>query len=294
MNNLRVFSFFIISLLLFGDLFAQNGEGNGSNDAKKLYNEGMAALRTGKTDLAIQKLNGAVAKDPNLAIAYYALGIGYKMKRDYVSAQKSYQNAIDKDSRFVKAYTGLGLLQLQQQKYIESINTFKAALKIKPDEVKAQWGIGDAYRRQKDYNTAIKYYQEAVTTDMTYARAWDGLGASLYELGRYADAVDAFTTALQYQKKNKEKEGTYLRLANSYSKLKNNSEAEKAYKECLAIVRSSNIRAAANFGLGEISKKRGKKQEALAFFEKASKNRNWQQPALYEIDLIKNGDKYTN
>ncbi|MFQ5583300.1 MAG: tetratricopeptide repeat protein [Calditrichia bacterium] len=280
--------------LALGSLLAQTATEDKAIEAKKLYNEGISALRTGKTDVALNKLNEAVQKDPDLAVAYYGLGIAYKLKRDYVNAMKNYQTAIDKDPQLVKAYTALGLLQLQQQEYVKAINTFKAAVKIKPDEVKAIWGIADAYRRKRDYRTALEYYQKAVMTDETYAKAWDGLGATLYELGKYADAVDAFNTALKNQKKNKEKEGTLLRLGNAYVKLKNYTAAEKAYKDCLAIVRSSNIRAAANFGLGEIYRDRGKKKLALTYFQKASKNRNWQQPALYEIDLIKNGDKYTN
>jgi tetratricopeptide (TPR) repeat protein len=283
----------VLLLLVFSLAVAQEGD-NGNNEAKKLYNEGISSLKTGNTDQALKNFNAAIAADPNLAVAYYALGITYKRKRDYVTAEKNYQLAIDKDPQYVKAYTALGLLQLQLAKYVEAINTFQAALNIDPSEVKALTGIGDAYFKQRKYETALGYYETAVQSDATYAKAWDGMGTTLQELGRNVDAVDALSNALENEKKASEKDDTYLRLGNSYKALSNYNKAEEAYKNCINTTRNSNIRAAANFGLGEIYKSRGQKQTALAYFEKASQDRNWQQSALYEIDMIKNADKYTH
>lgn len=287
----RLLSSVVLILIIFGSIFAQ--EENGNNEAKMLYNEGIAALRKANTDLAMDKFKEAIKKDPELAIVYYVLGITYKKKNDIVNAEKNYQIAIEKDPQMVKAYTALGLLQLQLQKYVPAINTFKAAVNIKPDEVKALWGIADAYRRQDDYRTAIEYYQKAVETDMTYASAWEGYGTCLYNLGRYEDAIESLNQAIQNEKRESSKADTYLRIGNAHMKLKNYAAAEEAYKNCLDVVRSSTIRAGANFGLGEIYRDRGQNDTAIAYFQKASRDRNWQQPALYQIDLIKNGDKYT-
>jgi tetratricopeptide (TPR) repeat protein len=287
----RFLSTVVLILILFGSIFAQ--EENGNNEARMLFNEGIAEYKKANVNSAIEKFKASIEKDPNLAISYYGLGIAYKKKRDLVNAEKNYQIAIEKDPQMVRAYTALGLLQLQQQKYVPAINTFKAAVKIKPDEVKALWGIADAYRRQDDYRTAIEYYQKAVETDMTYANAWEGYGTCLYNLGRYSDAIESLNQAIQNEKRESSKADTYLRIGNSHMKLKNYAAAEDAYKNCLNVVRSSTIRAGANFGLGEIYKERGQNDTAIAYFQKASRDRNWQQPALYQIDLIKNGDKYT-
>jgi len=293
--KLRLISSIILVLLLVGGIFAQeNGNAdNGNNEAKMLYNDGVNALRKANENLAMEKLKAAVEKDPNLAVAYYVLGITYKRKRDYVNAEKNYQLAIEKDPQMVKAYVALGLLQLDQQKHIDAINTFKAAVQIAPDEEKAYWGIADAYRQREDYKTALEYYQKAVEIDNSYANAWEGYGTCLYNLSRYADAIEALNAAVQYEKKESSKGNTYLRLGNAYVKLKNYDKAEEAYTKSIAVARSSTIRAGANFGLGEIYRDRGQQSEAIAYFEKASRDRSWKQPALYQIDLIKNADKYT-
>jgi len=282
-----------VLLLITGSIFAQE-KGNGNNDAKMQFNDGIAELRKGNTNSAMEKFRAAIEKDPDLAVAYYGLGITYSKKNDYVNAEKNYQTAIEKDSKMVKAYTALGLLQLRQQKYVDAINTFKAAVQIQPDEAKAYWGIADAYRRRDDYNAALEYYQKAVEIDNSYANAWEGYGICLYNLSRYSDAVEALSAAIQYEDKKSDKADTYLRLGNAQAKLKNYDAAEAAYKNCIEVARNSTVRAGANFGLGEIYRDRGQNDSAIAYFQRASQDRNWQQPALYQIDMLKNGDKYTH
>ncbi|MEE9119326.1 MAG: hypothetical protein V3U02_12145, partial [Calditrichia bacterium] len=67
-----------------------------------------------------------------------------------------------------------------------------------------------------------------------------------------------------------------------------------SFKEALKFSKSQNIVGGTNFGLGEVYKALGQKQNAIKAYEKASKNRAWKASADYEIDLLKNPDKYTN
>ena len=58
------------------------------------------------------------------------------------------------------------------------------------------------------------------------------------------------------------------------------------------MTRSGSIRAASNFYLGEAYKLKGQGQKALSYYEAASKSSQWKRAAEYEIDIIKNPDKY--
>ena len=46
--------------------------------------------------------------------------------------------------------------------------------------------------------------------------------------------------------------------------------------------------------MGEVYKLTNRKQKAIKYYQRAAKNRRWKQSADYEIDLIKNPDKYVN
>ena len=83
-------------------------------------------------------------------------------------------------------------------------------------------------------------------------------------------------------------------LGNAYLKLNKYKDAETAFLDALNLSRSRSIVSGANFGLGEVYKNLGQTQKAITYYEKATKDRAWKAPAEYEIELIKNPDKYTN
>ncbi len=281
---------FLLMSLVFAGLAQQPDP---AIEAKKAYNNGLEMLRKGNYDAALQKFEEAVKLDPNLALAYYGMGIIYKRKKNFVEAEKAYKMAIEKDPNYVKAYTALGLLQSQMDKLTDALNSYQAALKIKPDEVKALWGMGYIYMKQKQYPKAIEYLKKAVEVNPKYYKAWENLGVIYLNTKKYTQAVEAFQNALKNAKRTS-KGKIYLRLGDAYLALGKLKDAESAYKSAVRLSRSSTIKAAANFGLGEVYKKRGQKQLAIQYYQKASRDRNWKQAALYEIDMIKNADKYVN
>ena len=150
MKRIKYFLMVGIILGIVGGVFAQQPPQDKANEAKKAYNEGLAALRSGQLDPALEKFKKAVELDPKLAVAHYAMGIVYKRKRDHPSAEKAYQDAIKADPTYAKAYIALGLLQTSMNKYDEAINTYKAALNNDPKEKKAYWGIGFIYLKKKN------------------------------------------------------------------------------------------------------------------------------------------------
>lgn len=264
--------------------FAQE---NATNEAKKLYNEGLGFLKRRQLDPAIEKFNAAVAKDPNLATAYYGLGLAYKFKKNYDKAEKMYKKAIEKNDKMSKFYNALGLLYTQREKYTEALNTYTAALGINPKDAKAHFGLGLVYIKRKDYTNAIAEYKKAVEAKPDYSKAWLNLGTSYYHERKYAEAEEAFNKALQYEKKRTAKGNIYLHLGNTLAKLNRKDEAVGAYENCLKTATKSYLKAAANFGLGEIYRDKGQKQKALKYFRSASRDRSWKQSALYEIDELK-------
>ncbi len=282
-----------ISLIVSAFLVFTMGLLAQSPEAAKAYNDANTAYRQGKVDLALQKYQEAVQLDPNFAQAYYGLGNVYKRKRDYVNAEKAYKNAIEKDSKFVNAYNYLGYVQYRQGQYTEALNSYQAAINIDPNFDKPYWGIGDVYRKQENYQKAIEYYRKALEIDPKEVIALKGLAVSLMETGKHEEAVSALQAIIENTNNKSTLADAYYRLGNAYRELGRFNEAEEAYKNCLANARQSTIKGGANFGLGEIYKKRGNVSQAIAYFQAASQDRTWKKSAEYEIDMLKNADKYT-
>lgn len=267
-----------------------------SNDAKMDFNAGNKAFKEGRTDLAIEKYKAAVEKAPGFALAYYWMGNAYKKQKDYVNASNAYQSAIEKDSKLSKAYIALGNVQSYQRKYNEALNSYQAAINIDPSAKKAYWGKGEVYFKQENYEKAVENYRAAVglepSSGLVHGNSLKGLGLALKELGNFQEAAGALEEALNHLRTRSQKAAVYLRIGDSYRELKNYDSALSAYQNCLSNARRSIIKASANFGMAEIYKKQGKTSLAIKHYQEAAKDRNWKQAAEYEIDILKNPDKY--
>jgi tetratricopeptide (TPR) repeat protein len=141
--------------------------------------------------------------------------------------------------------------------------------------------------KRKDYRNAIPYFEKAVEIKPKFSSAWLNLGICEHQIRQYIVAVTAFQSALTHEKKKTRKSNIHLRLGNALSKLNRNVEAIEAYNNAIQTTTKSYIKGAANFGMGEIYKKNGNSQKAIAHFQAASKDRTWKQSALYELDLLK-------
>ena len=280
---------YLISVIILSVLFTSLGfaQDDPKVVAQKAYNEGLSFLKKNQKTQAITKFNEAITNDPDLTVAYYALGIAHKSNRDYNKAESMFKKAIEKNEKYDAAYNALGLLYSSEKKYAEATNTFKAALGLDPNNYKANFGLGYVYLQQKDYRNAIQYFQKAVEAKEDYSKAWENLGISHHEIRQYSEAVEAFGMALQHEKKRTEKADIFLRMGNSLSKLNRDDDAIMAYNDALASATKSYTKGAANFGLADIYKKNGNKQKAIKHYDAASQDRSWKQSALYELDLLK-------
>ncbi|MCK4753803.1 MAG: tetratricopeptide repeat protein, partial [Calditrichia bacterium] len=185
-------------------------------------------------------------------------------------------------------------LQTSLEDYGSSINSYNAVLSFNDKSSKAYYGVGNVLYKQKQYQDAVGKLKLAVQYNPDYDSAWNALGLAQEKTNNLSEAVESFNNAIKSTKKRSRKGSYYYRLGNVQVKLRKFNDAEKSYKEALKFSKSQNIVGGTNFGLGEVYKALGQKQNAIKAYEKASKNRAWKASADYEIDLLKNPDKYTN
>lgn len=259
------------------------------NAVKKAYNDGLNAFKLGQLQTAITHFDKAIEMDPKFAKAYYAKGLTLKKMRKYKEAIAAYNKAVESDPTYTEAYIALGKMYSQINQPDYAVSTYKSAIKNDPDAYKAYYELGAVYlNKKKNYNKAAENFTKATQIKPDYDLAFYSLGVSLIELNRYDEAIMALENALSVTKRKKW-EAPYYRMAVIYNK---QGKYRKAKEMALKALQSKRNYAPAAYEAGKASKELGQFNEALNYFQIASRDRLWKRSAEYEIDLIQNRDKY--
>lgn len=263
-------------------------------EAAQPYNEGNKLARTEKYKDAIAEYKKAVAADANFPDAYYMMGYCYRKLNDFKNAEAQFKQAISKDNKFELAYIALANLQDDSDRKADATNTFKAVLAFNSNSAKANYGLGKIYFDEKKFTQALPYLEKATQNDPTYSLAFNVKGLTLKELRKYQEAEEAMQKAIDTERKRTSKGSFYYNLGEILMLEKKYNPAIDALNNALKMTTSSTRKGGANYNLGKIYSSMGQKQKALKYFELAAKINAWKQAAEYEIDIIKNPDKYVN
>ena len=142
--------------------------------------------------------------------------------------------------------------------------------------------------KQGDYKSAEGAYNRAIQVDPSYSTAYADLGQIYVSQERWEDATSALSTATALDAKLHK---AWFLLAQSENASGDCDNAKEAARSALD-VKSNYAPAYYELGVAEVCL--GNETAALASFENARKDRSWRKNAEYEIDKIKNPEKYKN
>lgn len=173
-------------------------------DANIALAEGKRLLDENQTETAIAALKRAVEIDPDLAEAYFNLGIAYdllemqmeqegrvvettsnsnskekdKVKKTrselaFEDAVKAYKKWIDKNPKDDNAYYYLGRTYAKLMKDEEAEEAFQEAVDLKPEDTEYQTELGSILIKLAQYREAIKPLKKAIELDEANGRAID-------------------------------------------------------------------------------------------------------------------------
>jgi len=136
-------------------------------NAKTLFNYGIALRDAGKFDNAIDMFKKSLVKD---------------------------QNNTEKLDCLAHAYMGSGYLD-------DAAEIFKRSLKVNPDQAETQSNLGSVYQAQGELSRAEKCYREAIRLK-PQINISDNLGSVLISQGRYKESIEVYRAGLIKQPKN--------------------------------------------------------------------------------------------
>jgi tetratricopeptide (TPR) repeat protein len=211
MTKVLIF-FFSITLILSGLACSRNTASNSEatnaatdavsvptfTDANGALAEGTRLLDANEAEAAINALTQATTLDPDLAEAYFKLGIAYSL----IEAQHK-QNA---DVVETPAPTEKGKkkeIRTESEKAFEkAVEAYKRIIDKNPNDDAAFFNLGRAYNKLNEDEDAEKALRQAVKLKPDDTEYQTELGAILVKLAKYSDAVVALKKALDLDSEN--------------------------------------------------------------------------------------------
>jgi cytochrome c-type biogenesis protein CcmH/NrfG len=206
-------SFIILIVLVFtlvsGACSRQSGNTNSNQaeaaetplpeftDANEALAVGTKLFDDGKTELAIEAFQQAVKLNPDLAEAYFKLGIAYALvetarkntaapmetedantnsantnepaktdsQKAFIKAVAAYRKVIDQDPKDDVAYYNLGRAYNKLNKDEDAEKALRQAVKLKPENTEYQTELGDILIKLAQYHEAVGVLKKAIELD---------------------------------------------------------------------------------------------------------------------------------
>lgn len=175
-------------------------------DANEALTVGTKLFDDGKTELAIEAFNQAVKLDPDLAEAYFKLGIAYALvetaqkntaspmetgdqpeeepankkeepktnsEKAFLKAVAAYKKIIAKDPKNDVAYYNMGRAYNKLNQDDDSEDALRQAVKLKPDDTEYQTELGAILVKLAKYGEAVGALKKAIDLDPDNLTAQD-------------------------------------------------------------------------------------------------------------------------
>jgi tetratricopeptide (TPR) repeat protein len=177
--------------------------------AREQLEKGKQLYRDDQDAEAVLAFLEAIRLDPDLAEAYFRLGLGYESlgKREEAEAQykkavaayKKYFEQNENDAQahydFGQTYAGLG-------QYSDAIREYRESTKLKDDDPDVFYDLGVAHTKLAQYDQAAAAFQKALDIEPDYYRAQDGLDEAKAGIKRIRAGVKHQQDLLKKQKED--------------------------------------------------------------------------------------------
>jgi tetratricopeptide (TPR) repeat protein len=264
------------------------------------FNEGLCQLRLKQWQAAAEALQRAVVLTPSHAEAWHLLGASLLHLDRYAEAASAFGQCLSLRPGYVPAICGKAAALQLQGKPAEALalylplveaapereeilmNALGAALDaadwpqvrrlalrvaaVSPGSLPAKEALAHADLSEQKWEDALGGFRELSALAPAFLEPWYHTGVCLFRLGRYAEAAEAFQSALQIDSRHVE---SRLALAESLHRAGQPGEALAALEP---IAEFRDVPAAVWLRVGLLRAENGQLEEALLALEKAQQS----------------------
>ncbi len=174
--------------------------------ARLYLDQGKELYKKDEDDQAKEAFLKATRLDPELAEAYFRLGLAYDALADKHEAEDAYKKAIEKYKKFIntnpkdaEAHYNIGQAYAGLHLYGEAVREYRQATHLKPDDGDIYFDLGSALTRLAQYDEAAGAFQKCLDIDPENYRAQDALDEA-------REGVKRIKTARKYSEDQLKKE----------------------------------------------------------------------------------------
>ena len=259
-----------------------------SNVAKKLYNSANKDYKNGNLESALSKYEQVLGINGRLYQAYFQMGVLQKKMGNISLAIKNYKSALSIKKTFDKGWYSLGLAYRDNGDIDNAKSSFEETIRLNKKYYKAHKSLGDIFIESEQYEDAIASFKSAIAIKSKYAPAYHSMGITYAKMEDYSRSAESLNKAVELQPKEFL---SWFHLAEAHNKLNDCESAKEAALE--AIDRKKNFGGGwFELGIAEYCGGKGNKSTSINHFEKARNDRDWRKMAEYEIDRVRNPEKY--
>lgn len=199
-----VISLFII-VSLSSNVYSQEIKEN--NSGQDYYELGVDAQNNANYAHALEYFESSIKQNPHNIEAYNRLGVTYRALNEYDKAIEVYEKSLKISPKNYEAYHLLSIAYLYKNMYPKSLEYAEKYLKLKPDDPESYFGLANIYSAMEDYELARINYNKALelyNSDQGVEKsdAYTDIALSYYQESDYRRAINAFSSAIEYNHKN--------------------------------------------------------------------------------------------
>ncbi len=167
-------------------------------EARKAYEQALAAIEQRQFELAKQRLRHAIEVDPSYVNPYNELGVLAMGEKNYGEAESLLRRALEKDPVALHPLLNLGITLNHLARYKEAIEPLRSALKLRPQWLSPQAYLGIALLETDQLAEAEPYLQRATRAEgREQALAYLYLGKLYAQRGEADKAIAAWQSYLE-------------------------------------------------------------------------------------------------
>jgi len=180
-----------------------NSHGLASNvaeysDARLALIDGTKLLDSGETDRAIDVLSQAVKLDPNLAEAYFQLGVAYALVETRDAGVMTTDNDSNADDKGKEKKPNSVIA------FEKAVDGYKKMIAASKDDFASQFNLGRAYNKLNEDENAEKAFERAAELNPEDTEYQTELGSIRIKLAKYREAIPPLKKALELDPENVE------------------------------------------------------------------------------------------
>lgn len=153
------------------------------SQARALVEEGKELYRTDQDEKAVELFQEAIKLDPELAEAYFRLGLAYtavggkdqEAEDAYKKATEKYKKYLEDNSKDADAHYNLGQTYAELHLYSEAVREYRQATRLKDDDAAVYYDLGTALSKLAQYDEAAAAFSKSLEIDPENYRAQDAL-----------------------------------------------------------------------------------------------------------------------